>query len=246
MRRSLIRRAGHVGVAVAAVFATSLLALPMTSAAAGPKKQPAATLVVQKVVGFQSETGFTVQVVCNETDSGKVNSQSNPDASLPYNSDGTPDDSASIPGWNVVDNAWVYDFWSWGGVTCTATETDQGDAAVVTYGCSWDPGDQEWGATLGVENPGCPGDSAGPSFNPEWTGTVTLEGCGDTGTLTVYNDLYDPTLPHTNPGTIPSGNPPVTTTTTTTPVTPVTPVTPAKPAVAPAAAAVVASAHFTG
>ncbi len=50
---------------------------------------------------------------------------------------------------------------------------------------------------------------------------MTLEGCGDSAVLTVYNDLYDPTLPEGTPGTPPSGNPPAT---PTTPVTPVTPV----------------------
>ena len=246
MRTSLVRRAGHVGVAVAAMFATSLLALPVTSAAAGGKKTPAAVLQVKKVVGYPSETSFTIHVSCSKVESTDVQADSYlPDVYLPYNSDGTPDDSTKIPYWDVVDGTWEHDF-RHGGVTCTATETDQGDAVLVRYSCSWDSGDQLLAATLGVDNAGCPGTEAGPSFSPDEGGTVTLEGCGDSAVLTVTNDLFDPDLPNTNPGTPPSGNPPVTTTTTAVP--PVTPeVTPPTPQVAPAAAAaVVAVARFTG
>ena len=96
-------------------------------------------------------------------------------------------------------------------------ETDPGDAELVTYACNWDSGDQNLATSLGVEYPGCPGRVGEQSPDPEESGTVTLEGCGDTGTLTVYNDLFDPTLPNTDPGTIPSGNPPVTPTTTPSP-----------------------------
>ena len=245
MRRSLVRRAGHVGVAVAAMFATSLLALPVTSAAAGPKRIAAATLVVQKVVGYDSNTPFTIHVSCSHAYTNDVQSDSYlPDIDLPFNSDGSADDSTPIPYWYTDDGAWVHDF-RHGGVTCTVNETDQGNAVLVTYACNWDSGDQEFGASLGVDNPGCPWTEAGPSLYPDETGTVTLEGCGDTGTLTVYNDQL-PGLPQFDPGTIPSGNPPVTTTTPVTPVTPATPTTTAPSRVAPAAAAVVAAALFTG
>ena len=122
----------------------------------------------------------------------------------------------------MVGDAWQYDFIDTYGITCTVNETDQGDAVLVRYSCDWTPGDQKAAATLNIENAGCPGESAGPSFYPDESGTVTLEGCGDSGVLTVYNDLFDPDLPNGTPGTPPSGNPPGS---PTTPVTPVTPVT---------------------
>ena len=249
MGRSLIRRAGCVSIAAAALFAGSLMALPATSAGAGEMNKTAATLQVQKVVGFNSEVGFTVHVSCWKVYTRDLETESYlPHVDLPFNPDGSPDDSYPIPYWDVVDGTWQHDF-RHGGVTCTVNETDQGDAELVSYACSWDSGDQNLAASLGVEYPGCPGESAAQGPYPDESGTVTLEGCGDSGILTVYNDLFDPTLPHTDPGTVPSGNPLVTTTTT--PVPPVTPVAPVTPAAAQvahpvAAAAVVAAAHFTG
>ena len=159
MRSSLVRHAGCVSIATAALFAGSLFALPATSAVAGGMKQPSATLQVQKIVGYPSETGFVIHVVCTRDYTTDVQAESAPDVYLPYNSDGTPDEySPDAPDhWYVVGGTWEHNFYGRGGGTCTATETDQGDAVLVRYTCNWDAGDQELPASLGVEYPGCPG-----------------------------------------------------------------------------------------
>ncbi len=93
------------------------------------------TLQIQKVVGYNSEVGFTEQVTCSVVGQDAI------DVYLPFLSDGTPD-AANPPNsdWTVVDGNWQTGFGAIEGATCTVNETDQGDAVLVRYACDWTPG----------------------------------------------------------------------------------------------------------
>jgi hypothetical protein len=65
------------------------------------------------------------------------------------------------------------------------TETGTGGAASVTYACSWTAG-----ASDNQASAGCPGASSGPMSTPS---SVTFEGNGDVGILTVTNTFPTPT-----------------------------------------------------
>ena len=133
-----------------------------------------ATLQVQKVVGFNSEVGFVEHVTCDVANEGSLN------VDLPYLSDGTPDAVNGPSDWTAVDGTWQHDF-SVHDISCTVTETDQGDAELIRYACGYTPAEAPGVAPADLPEFGCPGLSAGPSFDPTDSGTVVLEGNGDSG-----------------------------------------------------------------
>jgi hypothetical protein len=130
------------------------------------------TLQVRKVVKGDADEGFTVHVRC--TGIGGF------DLDLVFDENGTPGPPPAGFGENV-DGLWQFQGDDLG--SCTATETDDGDADSVRYTC-----DFTFGVVDNVQGAGCPGNSSGPSSNPR---TVTFEGNGDVGRLTVTNRFED-------------------------------------------------------
>jgi len=109
MRRGWIARS----VALAGVIATTTFAFAVTSNAA---VQPNAVTVTKSVQGVvPAGTTFTVTLTCVPTGAPPTTNTVHFDAS------GNPTDTNSFT---------VLDF-----VTCTATETDNGGASAVSYGC---------------------------------------------------------------------------------------------------------------
>jgi hypothetical protein len=141
-------------------------------------------LQVMKDVSGTSTSGFTEHVVCTapvETPTS-VTAQATTttaDVSLAFKANGSPDPSSTPSGWAVVDGTWQLSDSALTGSTCTVTETATGGAASVSYACSWTPG-----ASDHLVSVGCPGASSGPMATPS---SVTFEGNGDLGILTVTN-----------------------------------------------------------
>jgi hypothetical protein len=140
-------------------------------------------LNVQKVVSGSSPNGFIERVQCT------YQSGAAPfvDAALHFRPDGTPDPESTPAGWVATNQAWQLTNGSLAGGTCTATETDTGGAATVSYSCAWTPGNRDHLPIAG----GCPGVSSGPSALPA---SVTFTGNGETGDLTITN-TFPPTPP---------------------------------------------------
>jgi hypothetical protein len=127
------------------------------------------TLQVRKVVKGDADEGFTVRVSCTGL-RGSVD--------LRFDEDGTPVPPGPA-GWNVVGGLWEFQGEDLG--TCTATETDDGDADEVRYKCAYTPGESG-------NNSGCPGLASGPSSSPR---SVEFVGNDDRGLLTVINRFED-------------------------------------------------------
>jgi hypothetical protein len=145
-------------------------------------------LQVKKVVSGTSSSGFTEQVQCTAPTIASVGAQAATtvvNVSLPYNADGTPDAASAPAGWTVVDGTWQLQDSTLSGATCTVTETGTGGATSVSYACAWTPGTSD-----NVSGVGCPGASSAPSATPA---SVTFEGNGDVGVLTVTNTFPTPT-----------------------------------------------------
>ena len=152
-----------------------------------------ATLQVQKVVGFNSEVGFVEHVTCDVANEGSMN------VDLPFLSDGTPDEAHGPSDWTVVDGKWQLEFFVQD-ISCTVTETDQGDANWSDTRVRTHRAEAAGVAPADLPEAGCPGLSAGPGSDPTDSGTVVLEGAAIPALLTVYNDLFEPTLPEGTPG----------------------------------------------
>jgi hypothetical protein len=136
-------------------------------------------LQVQKVVDGPSTTGFTEHVDCTAPVVTSAATTVVANVDLPVNADGTPNGTNAPGGWSVVDGKWQAQDSSLVAATCTVTETANRGASTVAYACAWTPG-----TTDSVADVGCPGTSSGPSASPL---SVTFEGNGDTGVLTVTN-----------------------------------------------------------
>ncbi len=150
-------------------------------------------LQVRKVVSGPASSGFTAQVHCTTPDAAE--SAATTDVSLAFHADGSPDPTSSPSGWIVRDGAWVLADSTLNGSTCTATETNDGGATSVSYGCSWRPAESE--------NPvdaGCPGASSGPTATPA---SVQLQNDGDVGVLTITNTFPTPPTPPSPPAEAP-------------------------------------------
>jgi hypothetical protein len=156
--------------------------------------EPMPILQVKKVVSGTATTGFTEQVQCTAPTITSVNAQAVTtvvNVSLPFKADGTPDASSPPAGWAVVSGTWQLQASTLGGATCTVTETGTGGATSVSYACSWTPG-----TTDNVAGVGCPGTSSAASATPA---SVTFEGNGDVGVLTVTNTFPAPQTPVVTP-----------------------------------------------
>jgi hypothetical protein len=151
----------------------------ITPAAAGVGCAP--VLQVKKVVSGPATAGFSVHVECVAAPTPTLTTATvaSTTADLPYGSDGSPTAAGAPSGWVVSNGTWEFAQASLVNSTCTATETNSGGAASVSYSCSWTPG-----ASDHIASVGCPGESSGPSAT---AASVTFEGNGDTGVLAVTN-----------------------------------------------------------
>ncbi|MFO7591011.1 MAG: hypothetical protein R6X23_08940 [Acidimicrobiia bacterium] len=128
------RVVGFFALATLVVSASGL-----SLAGAGLPAAPNPILKVKKVVAGTATAGFTVTVECDFSN-GELSAQDlpDPDATLTFNADGTPNTS-SDPNWqNVAGN------WQFQGPTfaekCTVTETGRGGAVSASYACEFTPG----------------------------------------------------------------------------------------------------------
>ena len=68
------------------------------------------TLSIQKVVGFNSEVGFTEHVVCSAVYGDGGGGAPLISVDLPFLADGTPDEANGPADWTVVDGTWQLGF----------------------------------------------------------------------------------------------------------------------------------------
>jgi hypothetical protein len=152
----------------------------VTITPAAPGLGCAPTLQVKKVVSGTSTGPFTEQVNCTAPTNPTVQSTTTVDnVDLVFHADGSPDSTDTPSGWVVSDGTWQFHDDVLIGSTCTVTETVTSGATSVSYACAWTPG-----ASDHLSGVGCPGASSGPSKTPA---SVTFEGNGDSGLLTVTN-----------------------------------------------------------
>jgi hypothetical protein len=140
---------------------------------------PPATLQVKKVVSGTSPGAFVEQVNCTAPADTALSTTTVDDVHLAFHPDGSPDSTTTPSGWIVSDGTWQLQDAALAGSTCTVTETVTGGASSVSYTCAWTEGVSD-----NVSGVGCPGSSSGPGASPA---TVTFEGNGDSGLVTITN-----------------------------------------------------------
>jgi hypothetical protein len=168
-----MRRVVGVFAAVTLVVGASGLGLVGNAGAGLPPPNP--ILKVKKVVTGTSTTGFTVGVKCvipvGAPSLPEAQTPLDPDATLTFNADGTPNTS-STTNWQSVAGNWQFQNSNLGAAVCTVTETPPAGVASVSYACAFKLGVPSGGD--GVEPAGCL--ASGPSSAPA---VVTYAGiCG--------------------------------------------------------------------
>jgi hypothetical protein len=161
----------------------------ITPAASGVGCAP--TLQVRKVVSGIATDGFTEHVTCTAPTIISQATTTTADVDLAFNPDGTPSPTHPPAGWTITNDAWQDQALALIGSTCTVTETTSGGAASTSFTCNWTPS-----AVQHVEGAGCPGTTSGPNAT---SASVTLEGIGDAGLLTVTNTFPPPPPPLATP-----------------------------------------------
>jgi hypothetical protein len=151
----------------------------ITPAATGVGCAP--TLQVRKVVLGAATVGFTEHVTCTAPTITSQTTATTADVDLAFNPDGTPNPTNPPAGWTITNGVWQSQALTLIGSTCTVTETTRGGAASMSFTCNWTPSTVE-----NVQGAGCPGTTSGPNAT---SASVTLEGIGDTGLLTVTNSF---------------------------------------------------------
>ena len=157
-----MRRVVGVFAAVTLVVGASGLGL-VGNAGAQPIANP--ILKVKKVVTGTSTTGFTVGVKCvipvEAPSLPEAQTPLDPDATLTFNADGTPNTSSN-KNWQSVAGNWQFQNSKLGAAVCTVTETPPAGVASVSYACAFKLGFLSGGD--GVDPAGCL--ASGPSSAP--------------------------------------------------------------------------------
>jgi hypothetical protein len=136
-------------------------------------------LQVKKVVTGTATTGFTVTVSCLGPDEVTGQNFVNPNTTLTFTANGTPDTSTNGT-WASVGGLWQFQNSGLGSSSCTVTETVAG-GATPSYSCTYSPGVN----AAGGQAVGC--SAAGPSATAP---TVTYDvgsQPGQTALVTVTN-----------------------------------------------------------